>query len=302
MTDPCARSKFPSRSHRALKGAITPVASSLGEGCEDRWHVLLVALPRCSGSARPACSQPSWPGRQRRRADGAPPRARGSAPPGRSAEASSRGSRPARRCGFLPAGVIAPVASGHAADAFCAGTGRSCAGSGGSQAEGRVGRDFHRRSKSWCCGSPARIRAGAIGGSAASWPSLACRRRRRTSAACLPGPGWVRRRDGVGPSWREFLRAQAASIVACDFFTVETVFLRRYYVLGLGSACARSGSVRCGRLRRTGLSTCCRGRGSGSGSAARRSRGRGYAPAGSPSARQDWWCSRRGGRGGLRAR
>ncbi|CAN5287081.1 hypothetical protein BH18ACT12_BH18ACT12_12730 [soil metagenome] len=34
-----------------------------------------------------------------------------------------------------------------------------------------------------------------------------------------------------GPSWREFLRTQAASIVACDFFTVETVFLRRYYVL-----------------------------------------------------------------------
>jgi putative transposase len=34
-----------------------------------------------------------------------------------------------------------------------------------------------------------------------------------------------------GPSWREFLRSQAASIVACDFFTVETVLLRRYYVL-----------------------------------------------------------------------
>jgi putative transposase len=34
-----------------------------------------------------------------------------------------------------------------------------------------------------------------------------------------------------GPGWREFLRAQAASIVACDFFTVESVFLRRYYVL-----------------------------------------------------------------------
>jgi hypothetical protein len=33
-----------------------------------------------------------------------------------------------------------------------------------------------------------------------------------------------------GPSWREFLRAQAASIVACDFFTVESVLLRRYYV------------------------------------------------------------------------
>jgi putative transposase len=34
-----------------------------------------------------------------------------------------------------------------------------------------------------------------------------------------------------GPSWREFLRAQAASIVACDFFTVETAFLSRYYAL-----------------------------------------------------------------------
>ena len=34
-----------------------------------------------------------------------------------------------------------------------------------------------------------------------------------------------------GPSWREFLRAQAPSIVACDFFTVESVLLRRYYVL-----------------------------------------------------------------------
>jgi putative transposase len=34
-----------------------------------------------------------------------------------------------------------------------------------------------------------------------------------------------------GQGWREFLRAQAASIVACDFFTVESVLLRRYYVL-----------------------------------------------------------------------
>jgi putative transposase len=34
-----------------------------------------------------------------------------------------------------------------------------------------------------------------------------------------------------GPTWREFLRAQAASIVAADFFTVESAFLRRYCVL-----------------------------------------------------------------------
>jgi putative transposase len=32
-------------------------------------------------------------------------------------------------------------------------------------------------------------------------------------------------------SWTSFLRGQAAGIVACDFFTVDTVMLRRYYVL-----------------------------------------------------------------------
>ena len=46
------------------------------------------------------------------------------------------------------------------------------------------------------------------------------------------------RRRGVPPaprrsrlSWRAFLRQQAASLIACDFFTVETVSLRRIYVL-----------------------------------------------------------------------
>jgi putative transposase len=32
-------------------------------------------------------------------------------------------------------------------------------------------------------------------------------------------------------SWREFLHAHAASIIACDFFTVETLWLGRLYVL-----------------------------------------------------------------------
>jgi len=35
----------------------------------------------------------------------------------------------------------------------------------------------------------------------------------------------------AGPSWREFLHQQAASIVACDFFTGASVFLRRFYLL-----------------------------------------------------------------------
>jgi putative transposase len=39
------------------------------------------------------------------------------------------------------------------------------------------------------------------------------------------------RRASVG--WREFLRQQAAAILECDFFTVETLWLRRFYVLFL---------------------------------------------------------------------
>jgi putative transposase len=46
------------------------------------------------------------------------------------------------------------------------------------------------------------------------------------------------RRHGLDPAprratttWRAFLRQQAARIVACDFFTVDTVWLKRLYVL-----------------------------------------------------------------------
>src|SRR5213076_1190946 len=40
-------------------------------------------------------------------------------------------------------------------------------------------------------------------------------------------------------SWRAFVRAQAASMLACDFLTVETIFLQRIYVLFFISLAAR---------------------------------------------------------------
>jgi putative transposase len=48
----------------------------------------------------------------------------------------------------------------------------------------------------------------------------------------------ILRREGIEPaprrlesSWAEFLRRQAASILECDFLTVDTVFFKRLYVL-----------------------------------------------------------------------
>jgi transposase len=48
----------------------------------------------------------------------------------------------------------------------------------------------------------------------------------------------ILRRHGIEPaprraalSWSQFLRAQASAIIACDFLTVDTVWLRRLYVL-----------------------------------------------------------------------
>ena len=34
-----------------------------------------------------------------------------------------------------------------------------------------------------------------------------------------------------GPTWRAFLRRQAAGILACDFLTVETIRLKTLHVL-----------------------------------------------------------------------
>jgi len=48
----------------------------------------------------------------------------------------------------------------------------------------------------------------------------------------------IPKEEGIEPapkqmqaSWAEFLRQQAATILECDFLTVDTLFLKRFYVL-----------------------------------------------------------------------
>ena len=76
-----------------------------------------------------------------------------------------------------------------------------------------------------------RIRAGGTNGSSEKLNGLGLAVSATTVKKILAqaGLGPVGSRSGL--SWRAFLRAQAKSMLAVDFFTVETISLQRLYVL-----------------------------------------------------------------------
>jgi putative transposase len=81
------------------------------------------------------------------------------------------------------------------------------------------------------CGLHGRTRAGATRRIAGELLKLGLRVSPSTVRRILLANGLGPAPRRSGPSWREFLRQQAATMLACDFFTVETISLRRFYVL-----------------------------------------------------------------------
>jgi len=87
------------------------------------------------------------------------------------------------------------------------------------------------RFERWCCGCHTRIRGGATQRIVGELQGLGIKVSATAVREILKASGLGPAGERAGLSWRAFLRAQAHSMLAVDFFTVETVRLKRLYVL-----------------------------------------------------------------------
>ena len=84
---------------------------------------------------------------------------------------------------------------------------------------------------SWSCGSRGRTPGWGYRRIQGELVGLGIKLAASTVWTILRGEGIEPAPNRVETSWADFLRQQAASIVECDFLTVDTLFLKRFYVL-----------------------------------------------------------------------
>ena len=90
---------------------------------------------------------------------------------------------------------------------------------------------YPTRRSSWSCGLLARIRGGATNGSTASYCALAFGCRPARSGGCCAPTALTRRPAALQRVGGRSCASRPPESWACDFFTVDTVFLQRVYVL-----------------------------------------------------------------------
>jgi hypothetical protein len=113
----------------------------------------------------------------------------------------------------------------------CAGTETSSPGAGPTHTAGPAGQQCPQEPRRSSSGWQRRTRVGATRASTASSPHHEHRDRPSSVWAILKCHGIEVSPRRPGPSWAEFLLAQAKSLIACDFFSVENRAARRLYVL-----------------------------------------------------------------------